>query len=149
MAMHANAGTRPPDAEQLTVSVLLAFGNEQPQLSRILKHSKWKVHTAECVEEALCYLRDNCFSIVICPYAVRGQFPWKQLETEISKLTPPPRLIVTNPHPEDALWAEVLNLGAYDVVTGPYEARSVFHVLACAWQSWHSEKTRDSVGHAA
>jgi hypothetical protein len=40
------------------------------------------------------------------------------------------------------MWAEALNLGAYDVLPQPYEARDVFHVLTCAWQSWSNENRR-------
>ena len=50
----------------------------------------------------------------------------------------PPLIIVTSRLADERLWAEVLNLGGFDVLSRPYDAREVRHVIAQAWRSWHS-----------
>jgi DNA-binding NtrC family response regulator len=44
------------------------------------------------------------------------------------------RVIVTDPHADARFWAEVLNLGAYDLVAQPFEEDEVRRILrnACA-----------------
>lgn len=45
-----------------------------------------------------------------------------------------PLLIVTSRQVEDNLWAEVLNLGGYDVLAKPYVADEVIRVVGFAWE---------------
>jgi len=37
---------------------------------------------------------------------------------------------------DDALWAEVLNLGGYNVLAKPFDSREVFRVVGNAWLHW-------------
>jgi len=41
------------------------------------------------------------------------------------------------------MWAEVLNLGAHDLLTQPFVPREVFHVITFARHSWNSERNGD------
>jgi DNA-binding response OmpR family regulator len=50
-----------------------------------------------------------------------------------------PLLIVTSRSADDALWAEVLNLGGYNVLAKPFDSREVFHVVANAWLHWKNQ----------
>jgi len=43
-----------------------------------------------------------------------------------------PRLIVTSDAADEALWAEVLNLGGYDVLAQPFDEQEVRRVVAMA-----------------
>jgi hypothetical protein len=40
------------------------------------------------------------------------------------------------------MWAEVLNLGAYDVLAQPFDPAEVFRVLTAAWQNWRYDGRR-------
>jgi len=46
-----------------------------------------------------------------------------------SHVTRPPLLIVTSRLADERLWAEVLNLGAHDVLAKPFNAEEVVRVL--------------------
>jgi DNA-binding response OmpR family regulator len=50
-----------------------------------------------------------------------------------------PTLIVTSRLADDELWAEVLNLGAYDVLAQPFDPDEVYRVVFLAWQ--HSKNS--------
>jgi DNA-binding NtrC family response regulator len=50
-----------------------------------------------------------------------------------------PLLIVASRSADDALWAEVLNLGGYNVLAKPFDSREVFHVVANAWLHWKNQ----------
>ena len=45
----------------------------------------------------------------------------------------PPQLIVADRLADDALWAEVLNLGGYDLLMTPFEPEEVLRVVSMAW----------------
>jgi DNA-binding NtrC family response regulator len=131
------------------VSVLLVFGRQQTALRGLLSHSNWDIRSAESVQDALRCLSDGGTAVVLCPWEMEGGCPWKELLEATQKMTPCPRVIVTDPEADDAAWAEALNIGAYDVLSGPLEAREVFHVLSCAWHSWHDEQTAHSLRTAS
>ena len=42
-------------------------------------------------------------------------------------------MIVTSRLADDRLWAEVLNLGGYDVLAKPFDASEVARVVGTAW----------------
>ena len=46
------------------------------------------------------------------------------------------RLIVTSRLADDRLWAEALNLGAYDVLAKPFERMELVRSVSSAWLHW-------------
>jgi len=54
--------------------------------------------------------------------------------------------VVTSRLADETLWAEALNLGAFDVLAGSANQKEVFHTLSSAWRSW---KERQQQGRAA
>ena len=51
----------------------------------------------------------------------------------------PPRLVVATWLADDRLWAEVLDLGGFDVLQKPFEARELFRVVSLALRDWNDE----------
>jgi FixJ family two-component response regulator len=51
-----------------------------------------------------------------------------------------PSLIVTSRLADDRLWAEALNLGAWDVLAKPFHVTEVIRSIRSAWQHWHDER---------
>jgi hypothetical protein len=43
---------------------------------------------------------------------------------------------------DESLWAEVLNLGGYDVLPKPLVRDEVKRVVTLAWQNWKNERDR-------
>jgi DNA-binding response OmpR family regulator len=54
----------------------------------------------------------------------------------LSKLPDSPVLIVSSRTADERLWAEVLNLGAYDVLVKPFDPTEVSRVVGLAWLNW-------------
>ena len=50
-----------------------------------------------------------------------------------------PEVIVTSRLADDRLWAEALNLGAYDVLTKPFDRHEVLRSVSFAWLNWHDK----------
>jgi DNA-binding response OmpR family regulator len=55
---------------------------------------------------------------------------WKEILARTGSLAEPPPVVVTSRLADDYLWAEVLNLGGYDVLAKPLMAEEVRRVLA-------------------
>ena len=98
------------------------------RLTDILRESRWSVRSAHSFAEASDHLAAEAAPVVICETPLPDG-DWKDL------LDKTPRLIVTARHADDALWAEVLNLGGYDVLAQPFDEREVSRVVASARRS--------------
>jgi DNA-binding response OmpR family regulator len=46
-----------------------------------------------------------------------------------------PAVVVTSDNADNRMWAEVLNLGAYDLLLKPFDALEVLRAVALAWHS--------------
>ena len=98
----------------------------------------WMLHTSLTLERALAALREDEIPIVICE---RDLLPgtWKDMLARIKLLPTPPLLIVTSRLADEYLWAEAMNLGAYDVVPKPFDPHELSRIISFAWLHW-SEK---------
>jgi DNA-binding NtrC family response regulator len=100
-------------------------------LSRILSGVPYQMVTADTCHGALDCLRQGCVSIVVC----ESKLPdgtWRDLLSFSRTWPEPPPLIVTSEHADRNFWAEVLNVGGFDVIARPFNAPEVLHVLETA-----------------
>jgi hypothetical protein len=107
------------------VLLVCATAEAGDTLTGILRKDRWAVQPAQSAEEALDHLSRHTIPVVICESSLPDG-DWKDL------LSKAPRLIVTARNADDALWAEVLNLGGYDVLAQPFDEGEVSRVVASA-----------------
>jgi DNA-binding response OmpR family regulator len=102
------------------------------------------LHNVSTYREALAFARENDTSVVICErYLTDGD--WKLVLSEFDRLPVRPTLIVTSRLADEELWAEVLNLGGYDVLAQPFDSDEVYRSVFLAWQAW-KRRARTSTG---
>lgn len=118
-----------------SVTVLIVLGHDTSQLQAILQHSNWSIQTATDFQQAALMVRSSPPSVVIAPHRVSGDILWLQLLDVLRSASSPPRLIVTDRHTDDALWAEALSLGADDVLAQPFDPVEVFRAVSAAWNA--------------
>lgn len=107
------------------VLLVCATAEAGDTLSGILRKDRWAVRPAQSAEEGLEHLSRYTTPVVICESSLPDG-DWKDF------LDKAPRLIVTARHADDALWAEVLNLGGYDVLAQPFDEGEVSRVVGSA-----------------
>jgi DNA-binding response OmpR family regulator len=78
--------------------------------------------------------------IVLCESESRAG-SWKDVLESVGRFSAPPMLIVASRTADEYLWAEALNLGAYDVLSKPYRPAEVVRVLSMAWLHWMNRRT--------
>jgi DNA-binding NtrC family response regulator len=88
------------------------------------------LHSADC-EQALGHLIDSRISVVICE-ALLPDGNWKDLLARMVSAQASPVLVVTSNVADESLWAEVLNLGGYDVLAQPFDREEVARVVRSA-----------------
>lgn len=94
-----------------------------------------RILAAESVPDAIAVLRRHPVQVAI----VDRDLPdgtWRTLLDELQRLARPPLLIVTSALADDRLWAEVLNLGAFDVLMKPFDPDEVSRVVSWAFLRW-------------
>lgn len=126
-----------------TVAVLAVSPHNEDHacLRAIFSHSNWRIFSARDCAEALRFLRANRLAVLVSECDLPDG-DWKSLLDSLSSLPLPPLLVVTSRNADDTLWAEVLNLGAYDVLSKPFDRAEVTRIISLAWLHWKEEATR-------
>jgi DNA-binding NtrC family response regulator len=127
---------KPPGLETDFNTVLTVSLNDEDRVSleRIFNRH-WTVIASDTVASALFVLRETPIPIVICDCDITSG-TWEEMLDHISTLPDPPLLIVTSRLADERLWAEALNLGAWDVLAKPFDANEVTRIVSVAQQHW-------------
>jgi DNA-binding response OmpR family regulator len=144
----------PPDST--TVALVGLDAQDQASLKRILRgypnpHAPtvtWQVRPEPSVQSVLAAIESEPIAIVICDRDWMAD-DWKSLLEQFAALPRPPVLIVASRLADDYLWAEALNLGAYDVIAKPFEASEVVRIAGLACAHWNQcDGGRPAVMHS-
>ena len=104
---------------------------DQATLRRMLSSSQFPTVAAGTCRQALERLAEGCVSVVLCDRELPDG-TWCDILSRISGSLAPPLLIVTCGQADERLWAEVLNLGGFDVLAKPFNVLELQHVLKTA-----------------
>jgi len=130
-------GMKKPPGVETGLNIVLSVSSHHEDgacLERILK-SGWTVIASSVVDTALSVLQLIPIPIVI--YDCDGPLgAWTEMLDQISLLPDPPLFIVTSRLADERLWAEALNLGAWDVLAKPFDADEVMRIAGIACQHW-------------
>jgi len=122
--------------DRLTVLSISPIEEDHVSLQAIIGHSKWMLFKARDLASALVLLQQHEIAVVLLE---RDLLPGRWIETvdHLKSLPTAPSLIVVSRLADDRLWAEALNLGAWDVLAKPFDRNEVFRSVKSAWQHWH------------
>jgi DNA-binding NtrC family response regulator len=91
--------------------------------------------------DALRLIAREPFAVVICEHRMTDG-SWTSLLHACDNIPVSPRVIVCSAHPDTNLYGEVLNLGGYDLLSTPFDAKEVLADVSLAWQSWKCERQK-------
>jgi DNA-binding NtrC family response regulator len=112
-------------------------------LSRILGHSTWTMQSAYSLKEACSNLKVHHAHVVVCEKSL-SDGDWRDLLEFAAGLDDPPQVIVMARNADDRLWGEVLNRGAWDVLSKPFHPQEVYQSVHLAWRHWQDAcRTRE------
>jgi DNA-binding NtrC family response regulator len=87
---------------------------------------------------ALALLQQHEIDVVVCEQNLQPG-TWKDLLEKINGISNAPSLIVTSRLADWHLWAEALNLGAWDVLAKPFDLSEAIRSIQSAWRHWHDQ----------
>jgi len=119
----------------LAVSPLPA---DRLQLRAILSQGSWKLHEASTCGEAVAFLRDHSVPVLLSDRD-HADGNWEELLNAMATLSAPPKLIVFSRLADESFWAEVLNMGGFDVLMKPFQPEEVLRVTFAAWSHWECD----------
>ncbi len=129
-------GIRPPQRSTSAPWVLSISqnGTDYRDLSPMVDPT-WTLVNASTLRSGLDTLARVRVAVVICDTDL-WPGSWHDILEHLENWSAPPHLIVSSRLADEALWAEALNLGAYDALAKPFRNDEVRRVLNAAWHNW-------------
>jgi CheY-like chemotaxis protein len=121
----------PSDADHAALRQILQPAETTPEMN-----CRWMVHPVSTAASTAEVLAQEEIPIVISECNLSSG-TWQTILEVISPLAQPPLLIVASRVADERLWAEALNLGAWDVLAKPFDSQEVIRVLDWAWRHWN------------
>jgi DNA-binding response OmpR family regulator len=118
-----------------SVLAVSPWRDDHQALRAILSNSIRDLSWAGSIADAMSQATGKSVPIVVCEHQLSDGV-WNHLFQKLERMPQPPKLIVASRLADEKLWSEVLNVGAWDVLTKPFEVREVLHVVRHAWESW-------------
>jgi DNA-binding response OmpR family regulator len=124
-------------ARESGVSALLVGEYEQDRtlLRDLFREFGWRLFEARDRRCGMECLAQNPVQVVITESDL-PRWHWRRVLRDLSRLHHPPQLIVTSRTADDYLWAEVLNIGGFDVLAQPLRREEVERVISSARRSF-------------
>jgi len=131
---------RRPDVpvEPLTVLCLSPIDEDHMCLQTIIGHTKWKMFSARDLPTALALIRKHHIAVVLCERELQKE-TWFDLIENVNTIPESPSVIVASRMADEHLWAEALNVGAWDVLAKPFDKVEVIRSVQAAWQRWYDQ----------
>jgi DNA-binding NtrC family response regulator len=128
-----------PIIDEIVLAVFPAE-EDRTELATIFTGSNWKLRFARTVPQTQTVLSKSSVRVIISEGWLSDDYCWKDLLLELQKMEHPPPLIVADRLADERLWAEVLNLGGYDLLAKPFDAKEILHVVTTACRRSGNER---------
>jgi DNA-binding response OmpR family regulator len=127
--------TSPSGPERISLLLVSTNAEDLTALRNILHHRDWNILHCATVTDARTHLKKIPTSVVVTD-SMLPDGSWKDLIDEAERMREAPLVLVTSRHADERLWAEVLNMGGYDVLLKPFDRNEVARVVGMAWRCW-------------
>jgi CheY-like chemotaxis protein len=129
--------------EMLTIVVVGQPGEERALVRSAARKAGWRIQEACTYREAMAQLCREKVPVIIC----NSKLPdgtWEDVLSATATQTIRPRLIVASRHADEHLWADVLNMGGFDVLSAPFADEEICRSVEMAWRNWRDEVQQES-----
>ena len=132
LATHEKSDCTLGPERQIRILSVSPDEGDHSELLHILDELPFLLTTARSSREAAACLDSGQFPVILCECKLPDG-NWLEVLNQISGRAEKCFLIVTSRLADASLWAEVLNLGGYDLLAKPFNRQEVRHVLTSAW----------------
>jgi len=114
--------------EKITLLAVDPNGEDCQSLLAILSASEWTIQRASSFREATILMHESVPDLIVCERDLPDG-SWKDVFREAEGERNHPPVVVVSRNADERLWAEVLNLGGYDVLLTPLETNEVLRTV--------------------
>ncbi len=114
------------------------------QIKDLFNHTRWCVHRAHSAAEAKSILERHPVQVILCQHTlVDGS--WRDVLNAAERCDRPASVVLLAPL-DSRTWAEVISLGAYDLLPVPCIAQELYSVVPAAWRyCMHRKRAHSAV----
>ena len=120
-----------PANDKITLLAISPDEADCRSLKRILEKSRWTIQGASSFREATRLMNESDPNLILCEKDLPDG-NWKDVFRQAGVLRTPPPVVVVSRQADERLWAEVLNLGGYDLLLKPFDGSEVTRVIGMA-----------------
>jgi DNA-binding response OmpR family regulator len=124
-----------PQSERALTILLASHLPEDVDAIRHAFHASgldWKLLAAADCREAWTVLHREEVDVVVAEADLPDPFAWRDLLDEIDNMGGGQPVIIASRRADEILWAEVLNLGGFDLLSKPFDPEELTRVIAMA-----------------
>ena len=136
-----------PSVVLMTILSVSPFQSDHQFLGETAGACKCQLARSADLTGALAVLNQCEVSVVLCEHDLMPG-DWRDMLRCLLERPRPPALIVTSRLADERLWAEALNLGAWDVLAKPFDRSEVICSIERAFQHWYSSSSRQAAAPA-
>lgn len=140
-----------PDATRIgraatgfTVLAISPDAEDHSSLAQLCAHQGWRFLSARTRRQASAIIRSNRVAVAICERDLPDG-DWRAVLDQLERFSTAPLSIVASRLADDVLWADVLNMGGYDVLLKPFESTEVMWSVTSAYRQWASRPHAESL----
>ena len=126
-------GFAPPN--RITVLYVSGSQEDHADFRQIIRRSNWQLFEAHSAAEALKICSSHQVPVVVCDSKLPDA-DWVAFIDGLVQLNLQSAVIIASQHADNRVWAQVFNLGAYDLIVKPFEPTEVLRAVALAWHSY-------------
>jgi DNA-binding response OmpR family regulator len=130
-----------PHAPGVSALAVGASDGDQGKLERIFRECGWTLGRVRTRSEARDFMNSTPVRVVISEREL-PEGGWQEMLDDLMERAEPPSLLVTSRLADDSFWAEVLNMGAYDVLAQPLDSEEVLRVVSAAARHFENQSQR-------
>jgi DNA-binding response OmpR family regulator len=134
-ASRQNIHTLPSEPENISILIATPHPEDLNSLCQFLHQRDGCLSLSTSVRDAVEQAAIIQPAILICERDLPDG-TWKDVLDRLQSMAKAPLLLVVSRHADESLWAEVLNLGGYDVLLKPFDRSEVTRVIGMAWRQW-------------
>ena len=125
---------------QATLVAVFGQGEDRLSLEPILSQCEWELTGRELALKQSQQSDGRPLQSLFCDEKF-ADGEWKGLWNELVKDPCPPEVIVASRLADERLWVEVLNLGAYNLLSKPFRPEEVVRTIHGALMEWQLART--------
>jgi DNA-binding response OmpR family regulator len=125
----------------ITVLSVSPSRRDHEYLATILGQSVWRLLCVSSCTDAWKVLHQTPVTVIITERSFPGGLGWKDLLEEVSAMRVAPPVIVATRAVDHALWTEVLEAGAFDLLPKPLDPDEVRRAIGLSWRAAQDART--------